>query len=299
MAGIPAADVRIDAALVTRLLEEQAPHLADPHVEPFAHGWDNEMFALGPGLLVRLPRRRAAADLIEHEIATLPRLAGQLPSPVPVPVFAGRPSRGYPWRWTVVPRLPGHSASGVPVPDRAAAAPGLAAFLAALHTAADDDAPANPYRGVPLAERAEGLSERVRVVAGDRAVRTWRAHAAAPAWPGPPVWVHGDPHPMNLLLHSDGTLAGVIDFGDVCAGDPASDLSVAWLMFDADARAEFRASCSLSGTYDSAVWARAWAWALGLASVFALASDDMPALAAIARHGLAETLGDPEFSAAG
>ena len=70
-------------------------------------------------------------------------------------------------------------------------------------------------------------------------------------------------------------------------------------MFDADARAEFRASCSLSGAYDSAVWARAWAWALGLASVFALASDDMPALAAIARHGLAETLGDPEFSAAG
>ena len=104
---------------------------------------------------------------------------------------------------------------------------------------------------------------------------------------------------MNLLLHADGGLAGVIDFGDVCAGDPASDLAVAWLMFDAPARQVFRAACTSSGNYDEAVWARAWAWALGLATVFSLASDDMPALARIARHGLAETMADPEFSAAG
>lgn len=299
MAAIPPAEVRIDTILVSRLLAEQAPHLADPHVEPFSHGWDNEMFALGPDLLVRLPRRQAAAALIENEIAVLSRLAGRVPQPVPVPVFAGRPSRGFPWRWTVVPRLPGHSAAGVPVPGRAAAASDLAEFLVALHTPADPDAPANPFRGVPLARRADGLAQRVQAVAGERALSAWQRWAASPEWPGPAVWVHGDPHPMNLLLHADGRLAGVIDFGDVCSGDPASDLAVAWLMFDAPARGRFRAACNLSGAYDAAIWGRAWAWALGLASVFALASDDMPALAAIARHGLAETLADPEFSAAG
>ncbi|MCA0295976.1 MAG: aminoglycoside phosphotransferase family protein [Actinobacteria bacterium] len=299
MAVIPPAEVRIDAALVSRLLDGQAPHLAEPHVEPFAHGWDNEIFALGPDLLVRLPRREASAGLIDHEIAVLPSLAARLPVPIPVPVFAGRPAHGFPWRWTVVPRLPGHSAADTAVADRGAAADGLARFLVALHTRAPADAPRNPFRGVPLAARAEGWRPRIEAVAGRESFDRWLRWSAVPAWPDAPVWVHGDPHPMNLLLHSDGRLAGVIDFGDVCAGDPASDLAVAWLMFDAPARAAFRAACSLSGAYDEAVWARAWAWALGLACVFTLASDDMPALAAIARHGLAETLADAEFSAAG
>lgn len=299
MADIPAAEVRIDARLVSELLAEQCPHLADPHVEAFGHGWDNELFALGPDLLVRLPRRQAAAVLIDNEIGMLPRLAPLLPTPIPVPVFAGRPSRVYPWRWTVVPRLPGRSAASVPVAGRDAAATGLADFLTALHVPADLDAPANPFRGVALSVRAEKWSPRIREVAGERALTDWQRAAAAPAWSGQPLWVHGDPHPMNLLLGSDGSLRGVIDFGDVCSGDPASDLAVAWLTFDAPARARFRARCSLSGNYDAAVWARAWAWALGLSVVFALSSDNLPDLAGIARHGLAETMADSEFSAAG
>ncbi len=299
MAAIPAAEVRIDSELVSRLLAAQAPHLAEPHVEPFSHGWDNEMFALGPDLLVRLPRREASAGLIEHEIAVLPALAPHLPAPVPVPVFAGRPGQGFPWRWTVVPRLPGHSAADVPVADRGPAADGLAEFLAALHRPAPDHAPHNPFRAVPVSARAQGWRPRIEAVAGRDGLGRWLRWSQAPAWRDAPRWVHGDPHPMNLLLHADASLAGVIDFGDVCAGDPASDLAVAWLMFDAPARAAFRAACNLLGSYDEAIWQRAWCWALGLACVFTLASDDMPALAAIARHGLAETLADPEFSAAG
>ena len=295
MADIPAAEVRIDARLVSRLLAQQCPHLADPHVESFAHGWDNELFALGPDLLVRLPRRAAAAELIQHEIATLPHLARRLPVPVPVPVFAGVPGAGFPWRWTVVPRLDGRTAAGVAVADRGRAAVDLAEFLTALHTPAPPDAPVNPVRGVRLSDRAAQWLPRIRRVAGEAALTRWLQGAAAPAWPGPAVWLHGDPHPMNLLLDADGRLTGVIDFGDVCAGDPASDLAVAWLMFDGDARAEFRASCDGSGSYDDDVWRRAWCWALGLAVAFGLHSDNMPALAEIARHGLAETLSDPDF----
>ncbi|HSK32290.1 MAG TPA: phosphotransferase [Propionicimonas sp.] len=298
MAEIPAAEVRIDAALVSRLLNDQCPHHADPHVEAFGNGWDNELFALGPDLLVRLPRRRAAAALIEHEIAFLPRLAPRLPVPVPLPVFAGGPAHGYPWRWTVVPRLPGRSAAHVPVAGRAAAATGLAAFLTALHRPAEADAPVNPFRGVPLAARAEGWPPRIRAVAGQAAVADWQQAAEAPVWSGAPLWLHGDPHPMNLLLGADGALTGVLDFGDICAGDPASDLAVAWLAFDAPARDRFRDECSRSDAYDAAIWTRAWAWALGLAAVFAQSSDNMPALAAIARHGLAETLADAEFTRA-
>ncbi len=49
---------------------------------------------------------------------------------------------------------------------------------------------------------------------------------AAPEWQGPPVWVHGDLHPANVVV-SDGTLSGVIDFGAMFAGDPAWDLPAA------------------------------------------------------------------------
>ena len=299
MADIPPAEVTIDARLVSRLLREQAPSLAGLPVERFANGWDNEMFALGPDLLVRLPRRQASAGLIGHEAAVLPRLAPGLPVPVPVPLFFGRPGPGFPWRWTVVPRLPGRTAADVGVGDRAAAAPGLAAFLVALHVPADADAPVNPVRGVPLGVREQAWTPRILACVGPEGLARWRRWAAAPAWPGPPVWVHGDPHPMNLLLGGGGGLCGVVDFGDVGSGDPASDLSVAWLMFDAAARREFRVACTASGRYDRHIWARAWAWAVGLAAVFSQASDDSPALAAVARHGLAETMADPEFGAAG
>ena len=279
VAEIPAAEVRIDAALVSRLLAEQCRHHADSHVEAFGHGWDNDLFALGPDLLVRLPRRRAAAILIEHEIASLPRLAPRLPVPVPVPVFAGRPGAGYPLALDARPRLPGHSAADVPVDGRAGAAGGLAAFLTALHVPADPDAPRNPFRGVPAGCPRGRVAPRISAVAGEAAVADWQRAAGVPAWAGAPSWLHGDPHPMNLLLGADGGLVGVLDFGDLCASDPASDLAVAWLAFDAPARARFRAQCNLSGIYDAATWARAWAWALGLAAVFAQSSDNMPALA--------------------
>jgi len=36
--------------------------------------------------------------------------------------------------------------------------------------------------------------------------------------PGPPLWLHGDLHPGNVLV-SDGCLSGVIDFGDLTSGD--------------------------------------------------------------------------------
>jgi aminoglycoside phosphotransferase (APT) family kinase protein len=216
---------------------------------------------------------------------------------VAVPVFAGRPGSGYPWQWSVVPHLAGRNAAESAVAERGPAASQLAAFLVALHSTADPDAPTNPFRGVPLGRRAEQLADRVRAVAGASACWRWQHQAASPEWPQPPVWIHGDPHPLNLLLGADHDLAAVVDFGDLGCGDPASDLAVAWLMFDADARAVFRAHCDEHGSYDRAIWSRAWAWALGLSAVFCQTSDDMPALAEIAAHGLAQTLGDAEFGA--
>jgi len=116
---MPAADIDVTEQLVRRLLTQQFPDLAGLPLRLAANGWDNAIFRLGSNLAVRLPRREAAAHLIEHEQRWLPQL-----------------TRGL---------------------GRAAAA--------------------------------------------------------------------------NLVTRG-GTLAAVIDFGDLTAGDPATDLAAAWLVFD-------------------------------------------------------------------
>jgi aminoglycoside phosphotransferase (APT) family kinase protein len=126
--------------------------------------------------------------------------------------------------------IPGTAAADVGPADRGPAAEALAGFLLSLHVPAEAGIPVNPFRGVPLRDRDAAVVQRL----GDRdrypraaALRAiWAQALAAKAWDGPPMMLHGDLHPGNILLADDGSLAGVIDFGDVGAGDPAVDLAV-------------------------------------------------------------------------
>lgn len=88
----------------------------------------------------------------------------------------------------------------------------------------------------------------------------WEAALAAPEPQGPPVWVHADLQPGNLLV-ADGRLCAVIDFGCTGLGDPAVDTIAAWYVPPAAARGAFRAAL---GT-DDATWARGRGWALSIA----------------------------------
>ena len=163
----------------------------------------------------------------------------------------------------------------------------LAEVFVALHRPAPDDAPVNPFRGVPspASSRCVDRLERLALPDADRILERWRDLAAAPAWDGPALWLHGDPHPANLLVH-DGGLRAVIDFGDVTSGDPASDLSTAWLTFDADGRAAFRDRLAP----DDAHLATRAGWALHMAVVLQMHPVDHPTLAEIGRHGIAQAL---------
>ncbi|HEY2265389.1 MAG TPA: aminoglycoside phosphotransferase family protein, partial [Streptosporangiaceae bacterium] len=230
---MPAAEVEISAGLVRRLLAGQHPDLAQLPVEFLANGWDNELYRVGDGLIARLPRRAPAARIIENEQRWLPGLASRLPLPIPSPERTGVPACGYPYSWSVVPYLPGVPAAEASSFDPAGAAAAVGGFLGALHVPAPADAPANPFRGVPLAERAASVAANLALIPGqvdENAVRReWDAALAAPGYDGPPLWLHGDLHPSNILVN-DGQVSGVIDFGDITAGDPASDLSVAWML---------------------------------------------------------------------
>lgn len=288
----PRAEVDIDEALVRELLVDQHPDLAELPLVRMASGWDNAMFRLGDDLAVRLPRRAVAVPLVRHEQRWLPELAARLPLPVPEPVRRGTPGAGYPWDWSVCRWVPGTPAIAAPLADPETAARSLAAFLGALHQPAPTEAPANPYRGVPLGDRSASVAERVErlhaTIDAPLVLRRWSDLVATPPWTGPALWLHGDLHPANLLVQ-DGRLSGVIDFGDLTAGDPAADLSVAWMMFSPEVRTTFRAAL---GGVDDDTWRRAQGWALALALAYLAHSADNPPYEEMGRRTFAEVLGE-------
>src|ERR1700733_11730795 len=144
MAGGTAAETDIDEALISRLLEEQAPHLAGLRAVKVRDGWDNAVWRLGDVLAIRITRRAVAVDLHRHEQRWLPVLAPGLPLPVPAPVLAGGPSAQVPWPWSVVPWFEGVVAALAPPLPREARA--LGAFLAAMPAAS---APASSNASSP------------------------------------------------------------------------------------------------------------------------------------------------------
>jgi len=78
----------------------------------------------------------------------------------------------------------------------------------------------------------------------------------------------------------------VIDFGDITAGDPAADLSVAWMLLPGGCRDAFRTAYGAAGGHPASdsTWARARGWALALSLVFLAHSADNPLLAGVGRR---------------
>lgn len=284
----------IDAALVRALLREQHEDLSGLPLNDSVSGWDNEMFRLGEQLAVRLPRRATAATLTRNEQRWLPELSARLPLQIPAPIRIGRPNTRFQWPWSIVPWYAGKPAVHASGDHQGAIAEALGAFLQALHRPAPSDAPRNPWRGVPLVERTELLHRDVRRLAHDvdrdAVFALWDRALAADVWSGPPLWIHGDLHPGNLLVENR-RLSAVVDFGDLTSGDPATDLSVAWMLFSPPHRKRFRAAARpASSPVDDSTWLRARGWALALGVAYRAGSHDDQWLAELGRRTLAAAL---------
>lgn len=286
---MPAAEVDIDLDLVRRLIRLQRPDLASAEIRPLAFGWDNASFRVGGARVARLPRREVAAGLIDNEARWLPKLAPGLPLPIPVPEFVGEPVDGYRWRWLIAPYIPGTPAGTLVDLDVAECARQLGGFLKSLHTDAPLDAPINPFRGVPLAARDATTRKRLAVVSDhverSRLTQLWEEALAATPFDLAPVWLHGDLHPQNLLVDDD-RLSGVIDFGDITAGDPATDLAVAW-SFAAEHNVGF---WEAYGSVDEVLRLRARGWAIALGLAYLSSSADNPIMERIGTRTLRAVL---------
>lgn len=267
LSSVPA-DVVPDSQVVTQLLREQAPHLADmPVWMSSASGSSNWVFRLGETLAIRLPRSDDYVADLANEVRWLPRLAPNLPVAVPAVVAVGQPSRAFARPWAVVSWVPGDLPLALDGSQQALLAESLGTFLQSLHAVDTADVPAEPehwgYRcGEPVTETIDRWADRAAAELADlfdpASVReAWQRLRDVPAATEAACWVHTDLSEENLLAQHDGRLAGVIDFGGVGVGDRSVDLLYAWSIFDAPAREVLRVA---SGA-DDETWTRARAWA--------------------------------------
>lgn len=290
-------EVDIDVPLVRRLLAAQHPQWADLPIRrvPSA-GTVNAMYRLGDEMVVRLPRVERYIGDVDREHRWLPRLAPHLPVSIPVPLARGEPGKGYPFPWSVYRWLEGETPAPGRLDDPASLALDLAGFVTAMRRLDLADAPPASFQGPLSAHDARvrvAIEESRGLIDTATVTMAWDASLRVPAWTGPPVWVHADLMPGNLLA-SGGRLVAVIDFSAAGVGDPACDLMVAWNLLPASVRDDFREAVRA----DDATWARGRGMAL-LKAIQALPYylHTNPGFAANARYVIHEVLADHERGA--
>ncbi|MEV7560479.1 aminoglycoside phosphotransferase family protein [Streptomyces sp. NPDC089795] len=286
----------VDEDLVRRLIAGQFPRWADLSVRRLPSGGTvNVMYRLGDDMVVRLPMLAGGAADVAMEQEWLPRLARRLPVPVPEVLGAGEPAEGYPWSWSVLRWLEGENPVAGALHEPVALARDLAGFVAALRSLTLPGAP-KAYRGGPLAlldgstwaaiEQLRRIPE--EGIDCDAVAALWEDAVRAPEPQGPPVWLHADLTPGNLLV-AGGRLSSVIDFGCMGVGDPACDLFPAWNLLPSDARTVFRAELGV----DDATWRRGRGRALSQAlNALPYYRTTNRTMATNARHVIREVLAE-------
>ncbi|AJT61865.3 hypothetical protein T261_0173 [Streptomyces lydicus] len=286
----------LDDDLVRRLVAGQFPRWAGLLVERFPSGGTvNAMYRLGDDMVVRLPLVKGGAEDVSMEQEWLPRLAPRLATAIPEVLGAGEPAEGYPWRWSVYRWLAGENPEAGALSEPVLLAKDLAGFVAEMRSITLPGAPA-AYRGGPLASLDASTRAAIEELRGipeegvdcDAVAALWEDALRSPGWDGPPVWLHADLMPGNLLVDG-GRLTSVIDFGCMGVGDPACDLFPAWNLLPADARDVFREALGV----DDATWRRGRGRTLSQALIaLPYYRRTNPAMAHNARHVIRAALGE-------
>lgn len=257
----------ITRSLAEKLIAEQFPEYAHlPIKSVYMQGHDNRTYRLGSDMLIRMPTEESYALKVPKEQTLLPKLAPYLSINIPVPIKMGRPSRDYPYPFSIYKWLEGTSVNLLILDDACLLqlAFDLAKFLRELQSITCVDGPApgqhNWWRGDHISVYDQGAREQIAklsdVIDAAKAMRLWE-QASKTRWHKDPVWIHGDFAIGNILL-KDGKLSAIIDFGGMGLGDPACDLVITWTFLKAKARDVFIREIAL----DDDTWLRAKAWAL-------------------------------------
>jgi len=277
------AEFAVDLTLARRVLRAQFPQFKD--VERLGEGWDYSAFRVDSAYVFRFPRREVVLPGMEREIATLPRV--RLPVAVPTPLFVGEASSDFPHRFYGAPYIEGDEPLAVTDPVRRSVALDLARTLRVLHAHDPADLPEDANQRADMSRRVPWA----RAALAKLRVDAEHVLAAAETIPVPPAAAlcHGDLHIRQILVGA--RLNGIIDWVDVCRGNPAIDLSLLWSFVPRDLFATFLAEYG-SVSEEELLIARVLA--LGLNATLASYARDVgnAALEVAARDGIDRSLDD-------
>ncbi|MEZ5315622.1 MAG: aminoglycoside phosphotransferase family protein [Chlamydiales bacterium] len=292
MSKMHADEFHIDQPLVQQLIQQQFPAWAGLELKiVFSTGTDHALYKLGNEMVIRLPKIGWAVENVDKEYLWLPKIAPFLPTSIPIPLARGEPTNDYPYPWSIYRWLEGSNPKVGALQNPTVLAHQLAAFIQAMHGIVLSNGP-HSNRGVPLIEKDLKTQQAIEKLEGmidvPLVTQIWEKALKAPQWLKPPVWIHGDLSPGNLL-QVNGDLSAVIDFGSLGIGDPASDLIIAWNLLPSYTRAIFRSALQV----DDEMWIRGQGWALSNALIaLPYYKDTNPTLANNARYVISEVIAD-------
>ena len=283
-------EVDLDDRIMGHLVDTRFPHCADRPLRRLdTTGTDNAIFRLGDGLGNRAPRLVRAHEQIHPKSRGCAPLPPHLPAAVHEPVAIGDPDPTYPFPFLVFRWIDGTDLGAAPSPDPVGLALELAEFVIALGAIDPAGGPRGGRRTQAIGATDRATRAAIAALADepgppvdiDRALAVWDGALAAGEWNRPPVWVHGDLLPGNILV-ADGHLVGVVDWSSGGLGDPAADTMLAWALPSA-ARAAYRDALGV----DDATWRRGRGWVIEQAASFiAYYRDTIPDGVALARARL-------------
>ena len=214
------------------ITQELWPQVNARSLIPVGDGWTCDTYEVDGQWIVQFPRSAYAEEMLRKQLDVLPPLEMKLPAEVPSP-FTPRSRRFTAMLYRRINGVPFPEAPDGGWPEE------LGRFLGALQALRPGDI------GLPNVTAGELRKERDRqlrmmtervlplVESGvrSRLEQEFATHIGDDRlWEFEPVPVHGDLGPAHILVDARGRLAGVIDWEEVAAGDPASDF--AWLVHE-------------------------------------------------------------------
>ncbi|MCM3597336.1 phosphotransferase [Metabacillus idriensis] len=243
-------EITVSESLAVKLITNDFPKLHPVRAKLLGKGFDNTVFEVNGRYVFRFPRRQIAVDLLQTEERLLPILP-DMGIAIPVPIFSGSPGLDYQWPYLGYSYLQGQTPAHLTEKQRTEMAIPLARFLRSLHAFPVEQALGagvkndtlgrlNMNKRIPmLRETAEKLCrirpESLPVIQ----LQSYAGQLEPIDEASEKCLVHGDLHIRNILVTKDGSLSGIIDWGDTHIGDPAVDLSAVYSLLPPEARLLF------------------------------------------------------------
>ena len=218
------------------------------NVQLVGNGWDNIVYLINHQLIIRLVKAEKGIPASISENLVFENLS---PMPIPMPKILYKGLYQNKWPWIIYAQIEGQPLYETEFDEtpRIESTSTIANFLKALHS--EDIEKFKGLRGdtfnhMNVEKRVQFSKDKIQSLAVNKIIqpeirfeKILDEAEAIKDHPFKPVLCHGDVKSAHLFFKNK-KLMGIIDWGDVHIGHPATDLAVAFTFIPPKARAEFQ-----------------------------------------------------------